>query len=835
MQIDWTGGAGRALLLCGVCGAALPSAPDARAQEGAEEPVRVGMEVITVTAQKREESILDVPITITAYDGAFLDSLGITEFDELSRFVPGLVVQEQSVNNPGFVIRGITSDSGASNIEPRVSVFQDGVTISRSRGSVVQLFDLERVEVLKGPQGTLFGRSAQIGAVSVISKRPENTFGAGASYQIGNLSHDEVDAFLNIPLVEDTLAVRFSGQYSFRNGYVQNNTGANLNGTDTAAARGVLRWTPTDRLTIDVIASYQHDTPTGTSFKSGVIPALGGNTDPNDFASLNTFGGFLGDTPLGVDRDVWGVTTEITYELNNAWTLTNLAAYREFDSVEVFDPDGTAFDILIFAEDAAGSQWSEELRLNYDAGGRFRGFIGGNLFFENGDQVVPLGFDERNLLALFSSVAATGQNADLAAAFGLPEGATFLFGDPAISAAFLSGDPANLAPIAAGVAPFNLLSPFFAEQFTNFADNAAYDIFADLTFEPIEGLEITGGIRWTRDVKVTGFSGGAVEGVSVLAAQGILTGGPIINPLDGMPVETILAADTGNVIIESDEETFSDVVWRGVIKYDLTDDVNVFFSVARGRRPEVVDVSVAGPVFTGFEVFPDEIVRSYEVGAKGLLFDGRLDVQGSVYYYDYSDFITSVVDVTTGLIDTINAGSADSIGVELQAFATPLDGLDVFLTYGFNRSRFDDTDQDGNALVFGGNQFRLSPDHALSAGLTYSYDLGDTGRLFITPTYTWQSEVFFEDNNQGAVDVFDPATGALLYTIPAISQEAYGLVNVRAGFATKNERYALTFEAQNLLDKEYIIDAGNTGGAFGVPTFIAGPPRYYSARLAVRF
>ncbi len=841
-------------LLSGACAGALLGGAPALAQTADDSEDQVGIEngqeraaddnvpsirtreVILVTAQKREEAILDVPINITAYDGAFLQDIGVTEFDELARFVPGLVVQEQSVNNPGFVIRGITSDSGASNIEPRVSVFQDGVSISRSRGSIVQLFDLDRVEVLKGPQGTLFGRSAQIGAISVHSKRPDYERGAFVSYEFGNLSQDEVEAWVNIPIIEDKLAVRVAGNYTFRNGFIDNNTGVALNGTQTVATRGSIRWQPTSKLTVDVIASYQHDTPPGSSFKSGVIPALGGTTDPNEFASLNTFGGFLGGQPLSVDREVWGVTTQVEYEISPAWTFTNIAAYRQFDSVEIFDPDGTAFDVLIFAEDAFGQQWSEELRFNFDRGGRFRGFFGGNVFFENGDQQVPLGFDERALLALFSSVSATGASPDLAAALGLPADATFLFGDPGLTSIFLSGDPAQLEPIVTGVPPFNALSPFFVEQFTNFAENNAFDVFAELTVEVFDGLELTGGIRWTLDDRTTGFSGGAVEGVSALAAAGILTGGtPIINPLDGEPVETILAADTGNTVIESDEENFTDFVWRAVANYAVNPNLNLYASYSRGRRPNIIEVDVAGPVFLGFEELPDETVDSYEIGAKGLFFNGRLEASGSVFFYDYRDFITTIVDATTGLTETINAGNADSIGFESQFFATPTDGLDLFITYGYNRSRFDDTDDEGNPLVFGGNRFRLSPDHTVSAGLTYVHQLDDWGSLFVTPTYTWQSLVFFEDENQTAVPVFDPMTGDLVFTVPSVSQQSFGLFNIRTGYTTPDERVQLTFEVANVLDTDYIIDGGNTGGAFGIPTFIAGPPRFYSARIALTF
>ncbi|MEM9751583.1 MAG: TonB-dependent receptor, partial [Pseudomonadota bacterium] len=137
------------------------------------------VEEIVVTTQKREQSLRDVPVNITAYSGDFLDRIGVQQFDELADFVPGLEIQEQSPNNPGFVIRGITSDSGGADVEPRVSIFQDGVSISKSRGSFVELFDLERVEVAKGPQSTLFGRGALIGGINIIQAKPKPELSAG--------------------------------------------------------------------------------------------------------------------------------------------------------------------------------------------------------------------------------------------------------------------------------------------------------------------------------------------------------------------------------------------------------------------------------------------------------------------------------------------------------------------------------------------------------------------------------------------------------------------------------------------------------------------------------
>ena len=173
----------------------------------------VALEGLTVTSQKRVQRVQEVPVAVTAYNGDFLEELGITQADELSSYVPGLEVQLQSPNNPGFVVRGITSDNGDSRVEPRVSVFKDGVSISKSRGSVVELYDMERVEVLKGPQGTLFGRGAQIGAVHLIQNKARNDTGARLELGTGNYGERYATGHVNVPLVEDQLFGRVAGFY----------------------------------------------------------------------------------------------------------------------------------------------------------------------------------------------------------------------------------------------------------------------------------------------------------------------------------------------------------------------------------------------------------------------------------------------------------------------------------------------------------------------------------------------------------------------------------------------------------------------------------------------
>ena len=793
-----------------------PSAPDQTLEE------------VIVTSQFREQSILEVPIAETAYSGDYLQIIGVDSFEELSNFVPGFLVQEQSVNNPGFVLRGITSDDGASNIEPRVSVFQNGVSIARSRGSVVQLFDLERVEVLKGPQGTLFGRSAQNGAVHIITRKPTyDGVGAELKAEAGNFSQEAFEGFLNVPLIDQKLALRFAGRSEERDGFVNNTTGPDLNGKDSYSLRASLRWDPTDAVRVDVIGSYSEDKPPGTSFKSGVIPALGGSTDPFGSASLNTFGNFLGGRPLSVDRQIDDVTAIVDWQISEAWRLTSTTAYREFDSLEVFDPDGTAFDIFVFAEDARGEQRSSDLRFSFDNGGPLTGFFGGGVFKEKGRQDVPLGLNVGNVVALLSSLGATS----------MPQnGVAFFGGNRALANALLSGNPMTLRNVLglAGL-PSNAVQ---VESFGNAADNTSFDVFGDVSYQLTDRLTFTAGARYTRDDKESFFRS------AILMPNDItrLILAPTAPPGTQIP---LLAGNSNGRLSSGDfpvDAEFGGFSYRGVINYEFADKRFVYLNVSRGRRPKVIqddfDNVPGGGVTGGFRLIPAEIVKSYEVGAKGAFFGNVLALDAAAYFFDYENFQTAVL-VGGGAgqapnIQTVNGGSADSYGIEVGARYRPIADLEAVFTYGYNRGRFDDQDDNGNRQMFAGNRFRLAPDNAWSLAINYRRDT-PLGTLFVTPTYTRRSSVFFEEANQPAVSVIDPMSGGQVFAIPAIREDSFGLLNLRLGIELDGGRYVIQGYVENLTDEEYLIDGGNTGNLFGIPTFIPGAPRFYGGSVKVRF
>ncbi|MCR5872756.1 TonB-dependent receptor [Phenylobacterium sp. J426] len=526
----------RARLMAAASVAVLSIAGAAQGQEAA-------VEEIVVTAQKTQQQAIDVPIALTAYGAERLEALGVQDFADLSLFTPGFEVQDQSPNNPGFVMRGITSDSTDAFAEARVSVFQDGVSISKAQGSYVELFDLERVEVAKGPQSTLFGRGALIGAVNLIqAKASTRGFDGYAKVEGGDYSYRLGEAAVNVPLGEQA-AVRLAGRMRYRDGYVDNALGGDaFQSVDTKAVRASVKLEPTERVSLDVIANFQKDEPTGTAFKSnGFAPtnpqtgAVLSDRRPQSAAALAAPAGFQGGKSLGIDRKVWGVAGLASFELTDSLTLNSITAYREYHSEEVFDPDGISLPILSGLNDGDGEQLSQELRLNYDAGGRVRGFIGAGLFKSDDTQRTPIQFDERIALA-----TVTGQLNAGAAGSGLPAttpAPAAVFGNTAFTGALLrglvaaqSGNRLILTPAQATAIAANLRANH-VEQTLATSDLDAFDVFADVSFDVTERLEVSAGIRFTRDEKTTGFGSSVVGGRSVLggaigAAQLAASGTP---------------------------------------------------------------------------------------------------------------------------------------------------------------------------------------------------------------------------------------------------------------------------------------------------------------------
>jgi outer membrane receptor protein involved in Fe transport len=807
----------------------------------------VGVERITVTTQKRAQDAYDVPITLSALSGDTLEVLDVVGFDDLSDFVPGLTVQLQSPNNPGFVIRGITSDNGNFQDPPRVSVYLNGVDVSRSRGSAFELFDLERVEVAKGPQATLFGTAASVGAVSVITARPEAEFSAEAYAAYGNENYQLIGGYVTGG--SETVQARFAMQYRHRDGYIANIAGApgsnalraqdDLMGVDTLAFRPSLRFTPSDAFTVDMIFNWERNTPPGTAFKAAVVPPTGGDTDPNTFAELGGAGGYpmitylgfdplfgpilnnvtdaqvaahLGGLDLGLEREVRDLNVTAEWAMNDVWTATGVFGYREFESLEIFDADGTQAPIAERSEDTEGEQFSAELRFAFDNGQRVRGFFGANFFHEEGFQASPIAFDE-TIFAACAEITPAGIG--IAPTCFNPDG---------------SFNRLNIDPLTSGIAPFipadQGVGIFYPAEFENTGDHDSLSVFADASFDLNEQIEITAGVRWVTEDRSSGLSTFFPDSFLILSQS-------LANPLSP-PIFTPLlpgfANTNGEFVTASD--SFDAVLPRFNVLYRVNDQLNLYGTVSKGRRTPTLSINQAAnngddnPLIPGdanppsAELTPEEIVWNYEAGFKAIFNGGQTRLNGSIFRQDYEDFRVIVVDLAAGGVNNVSTGEAEMFGVELEGEFVLSESLRILGNYAYiDAAVGDDPVNNG---VFAGNRFRLQPEHAGAITVDYRDELPNGFDVFATGTYSYRSDVFFEAENR-------PIAGV------DITEDAIALVNLAAGFGAADGGWEASVFIRNALDEDYVIDAGNVGSEFGSPTFIAGPPRLWGVELRARY
>lgn len=795
---------------------ALAAALPAHAQEPAQGP---SVDIIVVTAQKQQQNILDVPINIAVADQATLDLLSADDIEEYADFVPGLQVQAQSLNTSSYSLRGVTSDGG----RPRVAVFENGVSIGAPRfGANTAMFDLERVEVVKGPQATLFGQGALVGGINFIQNRASLSEQEGwLKFDGGDYGYVRGEAGYNM-LIGDTAALRVAGLVKNRRGYVPNAlNGPDFMGQDTTALRAAFGWEPIDALRLDFIVNHEKNDSTGTQFKSMVFAPAGGDLSPYTATANNITPDQKRDS-LGSDREIFSATLNVEWEINDAWTLTSLTGARSLSNFEAVDSDGAAFSLLQFASDDNAQVWSQELRLNYDDGGPLTAFFGGN--FQTIDHSIQLRLvsDEAYGQALLAPrlAAAAGltvpQVKALLGAFGVPGAANLdNIANPMRYSAILammqllqtgSINPALLVP---------LHDRHIEEQFSN-GEQTSYDLFGDVTYALNDRLSLTAGLRYTKDELYSDALVYLVNGNPFLGGtRNAVTGGT-----------TIIATDDFGVPRARSHDAEGAYTWRLNAAYRLTDDVNTWAAIGRGRRPPSLsarECAAGSPgcdaetARTGFEVVSAETYDNIEAGLTGMFFGGRMQATASAYYGEYTDFQTTRYDVGQGTFITENSGNATSYGFEFDSRIAATDYIDLLATYAYAHATYDKTDSDGNPLEYAGNRFRLSPEHAFSVAANMRLPVS-AGEFFFVPTYIWKDGHFFEDDNE-----------------PHEYQKSYGLLDLKLGFDHATGIWGAAVYLENALDKEYLIDAGNTGGEFGIPTAIRGMPRMLGAGVWAKF
>ncbi len=732
------------------------------------------LEGVVVTAQKRAQQIQDVPVSISAISNQTIQNLGINNLKQFSDLVPGFNARIQSIQRPTFVIRGLSSDEVSPSAQPRVSLFFNNTPISRASGGVLELYDMERIEVLKGPQGTLFGRGAQIGAVHFLTKMPESNFEGYVSMGFGNYSKHEFEAAFNTPIIKNKLNVRIAAAYNKQNGYVENTLGPDLNGKDTKGVRFSARYLASKNTKIDFVFNFQKDNAPGIAFVSGQFPNTNGVIDVFSYeASVGK------NTDLKTNQEISNLLLNIRHYFNENVYLTAISSYQTNDSYGRWDGDGTAATAIDMAETLDANQFSQEVRLNFALSNNINGFAGFSYLREKVNQTYWFGPNEQHMVHLFLDptymIMPDGNPVTMPALPAIPE----------------------LGPLGGA-----RLFTDHEEESYNVSTNTTKEFFYDLSWAVTPKLKLNGGMRLVFDK------------LDVSNEAKHLKGSPSTLGFFTQNHPNVFFRPSP---LQNTKGQFSGFTTRFNAIYKLNNSANIYASYARGRRPNIIQYQANATS----EILSDEIVNSYEIGYKTFCTDNFL-FDFIIFYHKYSNFQTNawIADPNTGSFAYLikDGGKATTYGLETSFQYSINKNFKLLGNYAYIKARFDDNDKYGNAQEYAENQFRLTPDHSFNLSIRYQTNLSSNIDFFAVPSMSYKSHYYFEDANTEGID-----------------QDGYALFDVNAGIKFKKPNIILNIYTHNLFDKEYLLSAGNTGSLFGIPTYVAAAPRMFGCKLRYNF
>lgn len=364
-------------LYCGAALAAIGASPVMAQETAGSEGPAAAVEDIVVTAQRREQRLQDVPLAVSAFSMESLEDGKVESLLNLDGKVPNVVLAPVGAYPfaSAFYIRGLGYADVESSFEPSVGVELDGVYLSRNVGAVQDFFDIGGVTILRGPQGTLYGRNTIGGVVSVQSRRPSFDFGARAQATFGSNGRQELRAGVEGALIEDKLAGKFSFLTKTYDGYIKNYDGRDMGAQDVTSMRGALLWTPTASFDATLIVDYTKDKGTGTAFENASLPSmvLPGFGEPAD-TDGDPFLSHVGDDIFS-DLEALGVTLNANWDLGPV-KLTSITGYRKTDTEVLSDFDGTPTPFMTVHRDETHDQFSQELRLASNTDGPLTYVVG---------------------------------------------------------------------------------------------------------------------------------------------------------------------------------------------------------------------------------------------------------------------------------------------------------------------------------------------------------------------------------------------------------------------------------------------------------------------------
>lgn len=801
-------------------------------------PTFAAIEEIVVTARKTEESLQSTPVAVTALNEEMLLNAQVTEIADLKRTAPNLSILPGGTGSSALIfiaIRGAAQVSPGGGADPSVGTYIDGVYYARPTGGNVNMFDVAQAEILRGPQGTLFGRNTTGGALNIKTNDPTGEFEGYVKAGAGNHGSVQYEGVFNLPIQGEELAARISYRSNEHDGYgdyrgYQDPNGFFFAGLPQEAAavdkdefaRAKLRWAPADQNFVAVLsADWSEFYDTGqrtevkavnsTDFATFWLPFIG--FDTQNFIQQQRYGDAYWNTdsstanpdvyndarmnnPKSTNRNT-GVYLDLDFDLGD-YQLKSLTAYRETNSVGTVDLDGLPVNVLTFSSRWDQEQISQEFQLNGSWGDKLNWITG--LYY----------FDENSLDFAVSRFAGDVALIDLGA------------GDQI-------GVPLELVqnPFIPAPPPFNQIHGASTND-ANF-NSTSFGAYVQANYEFTDRLRGTLGVRYTKDTRKVVISGESLETGQI----GAVPPGNCKDPPE--------ARDNPDVCARTEKADFEYPAWVLSLDYRMTDNLFLYAKTS--------GASMAGGWNfrnTGAPSFQPENVRDIELGFKSDMLDGNLRFNGA-FFYARSDDMQRTVNTFDAANNTttqyiINAGKADFYGAELELTLVPWDGMTIDANLALLESEYKEFDDIGviadpdnpgqtiNVTIDRSNEnLPQAPEMTWSIGATQMIETG-LGELSLHADYSWVDKTWFEDftvNKQA-----DPATQASQaeqkkwYDLPS-----YGLLNAVAKLRTDDGKWEFSVWGRNLADEEYYTGVANFWVGVGTVNHYYGNPRTYGASV----
>jgi iron complex outermembrane receptor protein len=747
----------------------------------AQERTTGALEEITVTARKIEESLQDTPVSVSAFTGDDLAVRSITSLDDVSHIAPNMSFFASAIsgkNSGQAYIRGVGQFDYILSTDPGVGVYVDGVYLARSLGSILDLVDIERVEVLRGPQGTLYGKNTVGGAINVITRKPAEEMEGMIELKTGSYDRINVRANASMPVIKDVLAAKVAISTKNADGFGSRPlTGENPGNEDSKAAQGELQWTPAENLEVLVSMDYtwvdeqfSHHHTEAINLAAPLVGLHNALLPPYDLRYI-TSDPF---TDLSTDRNfneqrIWGVAGIINWDV---WGLTvkSISSYRKMDVSFGTDPDGSP-EIIIDEEDHnKQDQISQELQVSGLAFNDRLNWVAGLYYLSEDGHAT---FDVKVHSDLFPALEALPVLIGPAGPIGLCPPPPVVATLPVPGPLGCAGNPNNRG--------LDLDQVNTIDQETE-----SFSVYGQGSYSFTDKLNGTYGIRYTDESK------------DFVSSSFIIRSGFFL--LAPTPVS----------------DSWSDVSHRIGLDFQWTPELMTYISAAKGFKSG--GFNGRARAVNEVQPYQPEEMWSYEIGFKSEWLDHRLRANGAGFYNDYSDLQFTLSTVVNGLQSIVvgNAAAAEMLGFELEFQAVPMERLNLTASVGYLDSEY--TKVDPGAAITTANKLIGAPKWTAAVGGEYSIPVENWGDIVLRADYNYRSKVYFDAVNTEST-----------------AQNGYGLINLRAAFESAGQRWSIAAGVTNATDKTYKTMGVGVLESLGFSSAIYGRPREWFLQGSYHF